>query len=282
LAELVPEPLREAAFNRVFDQLAGGSGVDEHVDSSGAAKTRRSTSTSRRPASKSATPGEDASDPAAVLINSVSRTDHPEIAKASRALDRALYLLRIAEREHGIDGMTAPQIAKVLTDKFRQRVSRQAINQALDAAGNYVDRTPTSKGVFYRLMQPGEDYLDAGGADAQGEKSASTKAARRSGRRRAAPKNAEKAKTKTASTSPVSKTRKRSGRGPKQLIEELIAEGFFSEPRAMGAIQERLRHKKGAVFKPTDLSPALVRLLRQDKLDRERNESNQYEYSVPA
>jgi hypothetical protein len=281
LAELVPEPLREAAFNRVFDQLAGGGRVEQRADSSEAAKTRRNTSTSRRGASKSATPTEKAPDPAAVLTNSVSRTDHPEVGQASRALDRALYLLRIAEGEHGIDGMTAPQIAKVLTDKFRRRVSRQAINQALDAAGDYVDRTPTSNGVVYRLMQPGEDYLDAGGAEAQGEKSATRKTAWRSGRRRAAPKKADKPETSTAGTS-ASKTRKRSGRGPKPLIEELIAEGFFSEPRAMGAIQERLRHKKGAVFKPTDLSPTLVRLLRQNKLDRERNESNQYEYSAPA
>jgi hypothetical protein len=36
------------------------------------------------------------------------------------------------------------------------------------------------------------------------------------------------------------------------------------------------------VLKATDLSPTLVRLLREKKLDRERNEDNQYEYSVPA
>lgn len=282
LAELVPEGLREAAFNRAFDQLTVGGETGQRGDSPGASKTRRSARTARRSGSKPQSPSADAEDPAGVLISSVSRTDHPEIGKARRSLDRALYVLRIAEAEHGIDGMTAPQIAKVLTDKFRQRVSRQAINQALDAAGDYVDRTPTSKGVVYRLMQPGENYLDAGGADAGDEKSPSSKTGRRSGRRRATPKpRAEKVEPKTAGNT-GSTARKRSGRGPKQLIEELVAEGFFSEPRPMGAIQERLRHKKGALFKPTDLSPALVRLLRQGTLDRERNASNQYEYSVPA
>lgn len=219
-----------------------------------------------------------------MLITSVSRTDHPEVAKASRALDRALYVLRIADAKYEIDGMTAPQIAKVLTEKFRHSVSRQAINQALDAAGDYVDRTSTPRGVVYRLMHPGEDYLDAGGADANGEKAANELPARRSGRRRAAPKTTTTttAETKTVGPPTGPTTRQRSGRGPKPLIEELIAEGFFTEPRAIGAIQERLRHKKGVQFKPTDLSPALVRLLRQNKLDRERNESNQYEYSVPS
>lgn len=283
LAQLVPEPLRESAFNRAFDQLIASEERGEHGDSSGASKRQGGTRGTRRGASKVPTPTADTQDPATVLISSLSRTDHPEIGKASRALDRALYVLRIAEAEKGIDGMTAPQIAKVLTAKFRLRVSRQAINQALDAAGDYVDRTPTSKGVVYRLMQPGEEYLDAGGAEAQDKKSAAGKTPRGSGRRRGARKpKTEKAETTTAGGSKASTPRKRSGRGPKQLIEELIAEGFFSEPRAIGAIQERLRHKKGALLKPTDLSPTLVRLLRQNKLDRERNESNQYEYSVPS
>jgi len=283
LAELVPEPLREAAFNRAFDQLTESGRAGDEEDRSGTSRNRRSTTAKRRGRSNPPATSEDAQDAATILINSVSRTDHPEIGRANRALDRALYVLRIAEAEQKIDGMTAPQIAKVLTDKFRQRVSRQAINQALDAAGNYVDRTPTSRGVVYRLMQPGEDYLDAGGVEAEGKKAAPSTTPRRSGRRRATrtPK-AAKTETGPARTSSSTTTRKRSGRGPKALIEELIAEGFFTEPRAMGAIQERLRHKKGAVFKPTDLSPALVRLLRENKLDRERNENNQYEYSVPS
>jgi hypothetical protein len=276
IAALVPEHLQEAAFNRAFDQLSGG-----HSEMSGTQPSRRGRQTRSKPNSSTVPPqpstgGSD--DPAVVLTSSLNRTDHPEVGKASRALDRALYILRIAEANYGIDGMTAPQIAKVLTDKFRQRVTRQAINQALDAAGDYVDRTPTKRGVVYRLMQPAEDYLDAGGADTRGQ-TTSPKSSRRAV---AKPRAQTKAKNETGSTSTGAATRKRSGRGPKAMIEELISEGFFNEPQAIAGIQDRLRHKKGVQFKPTDLSPALVRLLRQNKLDRERNESNQYEYSVPS
>jgi hypothetical protein len=153
LAQLVPEPLREAAFNPAFEQLIAESEVP--VRSTRSSSTGK-TSAKRRGASTTPRTTTEAEETATVLISSLSRTDHPEIGTASKALDRALHLLRIANTEHDIDGMTAPQIAKVLTDKFRQRVSRQAINQALDAAGTYVDRTPTSSGVVYRLMGPGE------------------------------------------------------------------------------------------------------------------------------
>ncbi len=61
-----------------------------------------------------------------------------------------------------------------------------------------------------------------------------------------------------------------------------FAKKSFAKPKDIGEIQERLRHKKGVQLKATDLSPTLVRLLRQNKLDRERNESNQYEYAVPS
>jgi hypothetical protein len=66
------------------------------------------------------------------------------------------------------------------------------------------------------------------------------------------------------------------------MIEELIDGGFFASPKAISDIQRQLRNKRGVTFKATDLSPALVRLLRQKSLDRERNDSNQFEYSVPS
>lgn len=293
IAALVPEHLQVAAFNRAFDELSGGGG--DHDDGRRKLSSSGASPRPRKPARRSATPVSEQndvdSDPASVLIASLSRTDHPEINDASKALDRALYLLRIAGADHGIDGLTAPAIARVLTEKFRWRVTHQSIRQALDQASNLVDRVPQKKGgAIYRLMQPGENYLDAGGAAGQGQAAkAGPASARRPARRRskskpkAQAKPKPKAKTKPGSSGNSDSTaRKRVGRGPKPLVEELIAEGFFSEPRVIGDIQERLSHKKGVRLKATDLSPALVRLLRQNQLDRERNESNQYEYRVPA
>jgi hypothetical protein len=46
----------------------------------------------------------------------------------------------------------------------------------------------------------------------------------------------------------------------------------------MGDAQEQLRHKRGVRYTLQDLSPAFVRLLRDGRLDRDRNASGQYEY----
>ena len=53
-------------------------------------------------------------------------------------------------------------------------------------------------------------------------------------------------------------------------------------PGFVKRIGEVVDTRRGVTFKATDLSPALVRLLRQKSLDRERNDSNQFEYCVPS
>jgi hypothetical protein len=148
IAALVPEHLQVAAFNRAFDELSGGSAPL----SADQKKTR--SSSKRAAATPPASEGEAATDdPAGVLIENLSRPDHPEILNATSGLDKALHLLRAADTEHGIDGLTAAVIAKVLTEKFRWRMTRQAIQQALDGAGNLVDRVPQKpRGTLYRLM----------------------------------------------------------------------------------------------------------------------------------
>jgi hypothetical protein len=117
IAAAVPQHLQEAAFNRAFDALSESGEVQ------GATRNRQSSTGGRREkhARVSTTSQADGgtSDPTSVLISSLSRTDHPEIMGAARSLDRALHLLRVAHRDYGIDGLTASQIAKVLTDKFR-------------------------------------------------------------------------------------------------------------------------------------------------------------------
>ncbi len=274
IAANVPEHLQEAAFNRAFDALSESKGPQRPVRMRELSIGGRGGKRAR--VSTKSEPDDGSSDPTSVLINSLSRTDHPEITGAARSLDRALYLLRIAERNHGIDGLTASQIAKVLTDKFRHRVTRQSIGQALNGAGNLVDFVPQTTGAaVYRLMAPGETYLDGlaeGGADAEG-KTGGASATKPKPRPRRAP-----TKQKAAKATKDTLGRKRPGRSPKRLVEELISEGFFAGPRTISDIQEQLRHKKGIQLKPGDLSPTLVRLLRQKSLDRERNEGNQYEY----
>jgi hypothetical protein len=279
ISRVAPAHLQEAAFNRAFEALS------KEGDGSPRPTKRRAGGSARRGRNSNASPSTGADDPAGVLIASLNRTDHPGITEAPRVLERALHLLQVAERDHEIPGLSAPQIAKVLTDKFRLSVTRQAVSYALDNAGRLVDRTPQAgASVLYRIMDPGEKHLkspgDAGkatGRKGSGRKPAKTKS--RATKSQPAGKGSPEADTTGHSKAP----RKRSGRGPKGLIEELVDDGFFSSPKLIGDIQEQLRHKKGVQMKPTDLSPALVRLLRQGTLDRDRNKDNkQYEYRTIA
>lgn len=270
IAAVVPESMREAAFHRALDQILGAPGAGSEGPR---VPTRRRTSraTKRRDEAER-------DDAAAQLIGGINRTAYPEIAAASKVLDRALALLRLASRDFDIDGLTAPEIAKVLTEKFRQRTTRQAVTQALTAAHTMADTGRRGRTTVYRIMQPGEDYLDAGGSKSQTtERSAGP--ARRTRRRQ--PKSAGRSTTKSPSKpKKVTKVQTHGGRrrGPKTVLGELIDDGFFAEPRTIGDAQEQLRHKKGVRFTLQDLSPAFVRLLREGRLDRDRNASGQYEY----
>ena len=74
----------------------------------------------------------------------VDQGSRERMVEASTVLERALHVLKIARDELSIDGLKASEVAKVLSDKFRLRTTRQRVGQVLDAAGNYVDRVPGS------------------------------------------------------------------------------------------------------------------------------------------
>ena len=198
-------------------------------------------------------------------------------------LDRALYVLKIASDELNIDGLKASHVARVLTDKFRVKATRQGVGAALDSAGKFVDRTPRTGGAVYRIMQPGEDFLASGGSGKQQDTvTSSPKRAKTASARRKTSTTKTKGGTALRPGKDKSGSPRRSGRkGPRTALNELIAEGYFKEPHSLAEIRERLQSKKGLAYKPTDLSPALVRMLREEILDRDRNEAGTYEYRVP-
>ena len=267
IAAVVPATMQEAAFHRALDQILG-----EEKEPSG------------RPPGQRTPPGGGADTSGAVpvqqLIDGINRTAYPEIGSATKVLDRALAVLRLAKQDFDTDGLTAPDIAKVLTDKFRQRTSRQAVAQALGAANTMVDTRARGRTTVYRIMQEGEDHLDQGGHDQTTSGTGTTSRRRRRAQRRSKP--ASSASTTTETTTPPATPRAQKGttrrRGPKTMLGELIDEGYFSQARTINDAQEQLRHKKGMRFSLHDLSPALVRLLRDGRLDRDRNTSGQYEY----
>lgn len=89
IAAVVPPSMQEAAFHRALDQILG-SGDAPRVQTTAARREGRGTRT--------AATG-DTRDSAKQLIDGINRTAHPEIASATKVLDRALAVLELAKRE---------------------------------------------------------------------------------------------------------------------------------------------------------------------------------------
>jgi len=66
--------------------------------------------------------------------------------------------------------------------------------------------------------------------------------------------------------------------GPKVMLDGLIDSGFFAKAKTGAEVIEYEKKHRGHTYKPTDLSPALVRLLRDGRLEREKNKDGIYEY----
>ena len=259
IAAEVPEPLREAAFNAAYASLIG-----ENTGASG-------TGAKSRPRSKRAQRVDDdpGPDPVKLFNDQVDRTKYPDVEKSTSLLDRSLWVLRVARVECGIDGLLAGQIERILVDKFRLTASRRGVAKALDQAGRFVNVTKTSQGTTYRIMQPGETHLEKAEHD---EPPADKNAAAPPRRRR---KRDVAATGKPRSGKPKAR---RAGPGPTDAVKQLIESGYFDEPRTIGDMRSYLAAKRGLRLEVTDLSPILVRLLRNGALDRDKAENGQYEY----
>jgi hypothetical protein len=206
-----------------------------------------------------------------------------EVDDEQGALGKSLALLTVAERELGIEGLTAPNIAEVLARKFKWKVTRQAISQALDRSGKMVDSHSNGGAArTYMIMEAGSQYLATPVADRQVPASGS--GAARRGRKAKGEQSTSARASKTSASSgsdekkPTSARRSTNKSGPKDAIESLVEAGYFATPRLLGDIRDELRDRRGLVFKSTDLSPAMTRLLREGRLERRRNADSQYEY----
>ncbi|MBT3014017.1 MAG: hypothetical protein KUF77_15850 [Candidatus Thiodiazotropha sp. (ex Lucina aurantia)] len=259
-----PEHLQEAAFNKAFDALMGeNQGGGHALDERGSSSTKKSRT--KKKTNKKNT--EDT-----VSIDTLDRTQHPEIHHNSTALNNSLRLLRAAKDDLGIDGVTAASIANVLVDKFRCRITRQAVSMALNDAGRYVNRHKEGNLVIFRIMAPGEDYLDSleepdSKGDATQKKKKGKKTAKStSGKKKSSSKKKSKKGTSGGKT------------GPATAMSDLYDKGYFSTSRTIADIIDKLKHDAGRTFKANELSPVLLRWLRSGKLNRKQNSESQYEY----
>lgn len=268
IASVVPENLQEAAFQRALDALLGPSeGSERSEDAGGEGEERRHESAE---SSKHPRPEHDLAD---LLVQELDATKYPDIRTADQVLDRALGLLHAARVDHNIDGLTPQEIAKVLTDKFRIATPDTSVSDALGKrTGDLVDRVREGRGYRYRIMASGEEYLTG---------ASSTEVATKSKKTRRKKSGGSSKKETTPQARKVTASKSRTGRsrpGPKQLLEALIEEGFFDQARIISDIAGHISDTRGRTYKSTDLSPTLVRLLREKKLSRSKNSDGQYEY----
>ena len=256
-AKEAPEHLQEAAFNKAFDALMAG-GQNPSLPT-------RQTPASRKNAHKKGTAilkGEEQDS-----LDQLDRTAHADINHKDRSLNNSLRLLLAAKEDLGVDGLSAAQITRILVDKFRCRISRQAVSMALNGAGNYVNRHKEGALVIFQIMAPGEEYL-AGVGKKPAEKSTTTGG-------RSPKKKTKKSVRKAEESKKTSSPRKA---GSFAAVTQLHAEDFFSSPRTIGDIIKHLKEQYGRTYKSNEISPALLRDLRAKKLTRARNAENQYEY----
>ncbi len=275
IAQQVPANMQEAAFNRALDLLT--SNVERVGPGTSPALPRGVPK--RQPA-----PQLDAG-ATETLLNQIDSTQHPGVTSATKILDRALMVLKIALDEHDIDGLAPSAIAKVLTDKFRVSTEGGAVSMALGRATTLVNRVPGSGGGFiYRIMAPGNEYLVSLASPGAAKDARRSRAYRPPNRGRANGKGQPTEAKVVAPTAaqPVKQpraARRSSGTpGPKAAVMSLIGAGFFNAGKTGQDVQAHLKTKRGFSFEPDQLRVALLRLVRDQALDREPNSDGDYEY----
>lgn len=250
--------LRPTAFKSVFDMLAGqmtAPATTPHHN----APTRAAQKT---PASSAATGG-DAFDQ---LLASINRSEHPDVFNEKRVLERALRVLKIAQGTD-CEYLNTQQIAQILTEKFRLPTKYQAVRFALESAPTFTNSKQNGRSTLYAIMHPGEQFLTLPEAE-------------RTATQLKRPSKNPANKSKKTDANPQSKGKRHNGTGPKGILMQLIQEGFCDAPKTVGELSEHIKHKKGHSYATNELTTPLVRLVRDEVLNRATNSDNQYVYTA--
>jgi hypothetical protein len=289
IAQQVPPNMQEAAFNRALDLLTGSSRqrLEEPAVQAPAGTNRRpALGTKRRVASVAGSAG-GGTDRMESLLRNIDSTQHPAVVSAPKVLDQALMVLQIALDEQSVDGLSPGDIARVLREKFRVAAAETAVRMALSRAPDLVDRVKDGAGYSYRIMAPGSSYL---AGKSSGDNSARPRGVARKAKKKgattkppSAPANGgEKrdvaAAKKKPATAPTGGRGGSNGLGPKAAVLALVGDGYFSSPRTASEVQGHLRTKRGYGIGIDQLRLAMLRLVRDQQLEREANANGEYEY----
>lgn len=266
IAQQVPENMQEAAFNRAIDLLTGSTKSEPIV-------IRQTLKRKGKSESSQQSLTEDNDSPKKDLLSAIDSTKYPAITSNRKTLDRSLLVLQLALKDHGVDGLTSSDIACILTEKFRIKTTNKAISMALNRAANLVDRTRSGSGYSYRIMDPGDKYLE----NLDDATTSPSPLKRKIKKQNTTQGDSTKKKVKPAKSVGKNKPIKKKV-GPKAAVINLVESGFFSIGRTGPEVQAHLESKRGFIFDTSQLRVAMLRLVRDQKLDRDENSEGQYEY----
>lgn len=98
------------------------------------------------------------------VLGKMNRTKYSKINDLSTTLDKALYLLLVIRDDLKIDGLNPTQIASILREVFRIKVTKNAVSMALGKDSKYTDRISSvvngAKAYVYKIMSEGEKYIN--------------------------------------------------------------------------------------------------------------------------
>jgi hypothetical protein len=280
IAKKLPRNLQETGFQRALDQLVGSSATPAPAGRARIARRASGTAPGERSSREVERTGAGEE-----LLQRIDRTAHADVGATARVADRALKVLQLAQETYGVDGLTAAEIAEILSMKFRLPVKANSVTKALEREAKTVDMRlgPAGSRVFH-IMEPGEKYLQSiRTGSAMSKAPTATEKARRSTRRERLPQRAKEVDATAKKHGKNSRAVPRNSRGrpgPKASIGQLIDNGFFRSARTIAEIQEELRHRRGHSYSVQELAPALVRSTRDGTLSRARNKGGQYEYTA--
>jgi len=271
----VPESMHNSAFPEALRAL----GVNRDVGSrAGFDDVVPPDKRQRPPKPRSATAVSDKSDNRIDVMLHMNRSEASQVDNETDAMGKVLAILEIAHRDFGMDGLTVSELHTILTTKFRYKISPRGVRHALDRGGPMVDLFPQGKLTYFRMMDAGEAYLRT---PVDQRDTATPLAVRKTKKAKKKPVSTTSSTSRTSgSTNKTNGSARRVTSSPSSAIQDLITDGWLSTPRTISAIRDHLEHKRGRKYGVNELSTPLVRMLRNNVLDREKNGEGQYEYVV--
>lgn len=269
IAQQVPESMQEAAFNRAIDLLTGT--VQTASSPTGKPDTKKQKTEPKKEKGK----GKQYDSPVDELLTLIDSTQHPGVTSTTKVLDRSLMVLQIALKDHNIDGLMPSDIARILTEKFRISTTLHSVGMALSKASNLVNRVPQGQGYAYKIMAPGEEYLTHLGEEHEKPPSKTSVAPKK---RKRVVKDKGQENIKKPKKTTKGKATPKTTVGPKAAINTLVESGYFSKGRTGPEVQSHLKNKRGFNFGIHQIRLAMLRLVRNEVLERDSNAEKQYEY----